>query len=277
MIRFGVRLTLRGGREAAARLVVICVAVALGVGLLLSTLAGINAVHHQNNRYAWLETSADSVRAPPRPRPGVDPLWWLLSSDEFHDQQVGRVDVAATGPDLPGATRAVRASAPGQYYASPKLAGYLKTLPAAELADRYPGRLAGTIGNAGLPSPDALIIVVGRPVSALSANTHADEVTSISSTAPDQCNGACYDIGFNSKSIDLILGVVTAAILFPVLIFIGTATRLSAARREQRFAALRLVGATPRQIAVITTVESTLATAIGTAIGFGLFALLPPG
>ena len=37
-------------------------------------------------------------------------------------------------------------------------------------------------------------------------------------------------------------------LLFPVLIFIGTATRLSAARREQRFAAMRLVGATPRQI-----------------------------
>ncbi len=35
---------------------------------------------------------------------------------------------------------------------------------------------------------------------------------------------------------------MAAALLFPVLIFIGTATRLSAARREQRFAAMRLVG-----------------------------------
>ena len=51
--------------------------------------------------------------------------------------------------------------------------------------------------------------------------------------------------------------MVAAALLFPVLIFIGTATRLSAARREQRFAAMRLVGATPRQVAVIATVEST--------------------
>jgi hypothetical protein len=56
-----------------------------------------------------------------------------------------------------------------------------------------------------------------------------------------------------------------------VLIFIATATRLSAARREQRFAAMRLVGARPRQISVIAAVESTVAAAAGVAAGFGLF------
>jgi hypothetical protein len=69
---------------------------------------------------------------------------------------------------------------------------------------------------------------------------------------------------------------VAAGLLFPVLIFIGVATRLSAARREQRFAALRLVGATPRQVAVISTVESSIAAAIGVVAGFGLFYLLRP-
>jgi hypothetical protein len=59
-----------------------------------------------------------------------------------------------------------------------------------------------------------------------------------------------------------------------VLIFIGTATRLSAARREQRFAAIRLVGATPRQVSVISAVESTVAAVAGVAAGFGLFFLL---
>lgn len=275
MIRFGMRLTLRGGREAVARLAVICAAVAIGVGLLLSTLAGISAVHHQNNRFAWLDTSADSHRNR-HPIAGVDPVWWQLSADEFRDHQIGRVDVAATGPHGPVPPGLTRLPRPGEYFASPALAHYLTSIPSAQLADRYPGHLAGTIGSAGLPSSDSLIIVIGREVSALSSNTHASEVNTISTTPPDQCNGACYDIGLNDKSIDLIFGVVTAAILFPVLIFIGTATRLSAARREQRFAALRLVGATPRQIAVISTVESTLATAVGTAIGFALFFLCRP-
>ena len=70
--------------------------------------------------------------------------------------------------------------------------------------------------------------------------------------------------------------MVTAALLFPLLIFIATATRLSAARREQRFAAMRLVGATPRQVTVISTVESTVAAVIGVAGGFALFFLLRP-
>ena len=51
-----------------------------------------------------------------------------------------------------------------------------------------------------------------------------------------------------------------------MLIFIGTATRLAAARREQRFAAMRLVGATPRQVSVIAAVEVAVAAVIG-AVG----------
>jgi hypothetical protein len=275
MIRLGLRLTLHGGREAVARLAVICAAVAIGVGLLLSTLAGLNAVHHQNDRYAWLETSAESVRNR-QPVAGVDPVWWMLSADELYGQQIGRVDVAQTGSSPPVPPGLSRLPAPGEYFASPALVHSLETLPDSQLAARYPGHLAGRIGDAGLPSPDSLIVVVGRTVNALSGNQHAALVSAISTTPPNKCDGACYDIGLNSRSIDLILGVVTAAILFPVLIFIGTATRLSAARREQRFAALRLVGATPRQIAVISTAESTLATTVGTAIGFAIFALIRP-
>ena len=63
--------------------------------------------------------------------------------------------------------------------------------------------------------------------------------------------------------IPLLLSVIALALLAPVLIFIGTATRLSAARREQRFAALRLVGATRRQISALSAVESAVAAAAG--------------
>jgi hypothetical protein len=71
--------------------------------------------------------------------------------------------------------------------------------------------------------------------------------------------------------VDLIMGVIAGGLLFPVLIFIGTATRLNAARREQRFAAMRLVGATPKQISLIAAVEAAAAAVAGTALGFGLF------
>ena len=62
--------------------------------------------------------------------------------------------------------------------------------------------------------------------------------------------------------------------LFPVLVSISTATRLAAARREQQFAAMRLAGATPRQVSLVAAVEAAAAAIAGTAAGFGLFFLL---
>jgi predicted lysophospholipase L1 biosynthesis ABC-type transport system permease subunit len=59
-----------------------------------------------------------------------------------------------------------------------------------------------------------------------------------------------------------------------VLIFIATATQLSAARREQRFAAMRLVGATRQQVSLLAATESTVAAVLGVAAGFGIFFLL---
>jgi hypothetical protein len=264
VIRLGLRLAVAGGREAIARLALIVIAVAIGVGLLLSTLAGLNAVNAQNARYAWLETGHTGANPPssgsPTTKQATDPLWWLLRADYYQGKVIGRVDVAATGAN------------------SPALAKLVRQTPTAQLGDRFPGHLVGTIGSAALPSPDSLVIIIGHSVAELSHQPGADLVKTISTTTPSQCSGnACvFGVGTNHNGIVLILAAVTAALLFPVLIFIGAATRLSAARREQRFAAMRLVGATPQQIAVISTVESALATVIGVAGGLGLFYALRP-
>jgi hypothetical protein len=288
MIRLGLRLTVSGGREAAVRLILIAAAVALGVGLVLMSLAGVNAVNKQNARYAWLGTG--TVPASPTGSASTSttgntsaasPLWWLLQADHFAGQTIARVDLAATGPDSPVPPGIPRLPGPGQFYASPALSALLHSTPAGELGDRFPGHQIGTIGAAALPAPNSLIIIIGHTASQLShlQLSHvpgATEVRSISATSPSSCNGSncAVGAGINANGIDLILSVVACALLFPVLIFIGTATRLSAARREQRFAAIRLVGATPRQVSVISAVESTVAAVAGVAAGFGLFFLL---
>ena len=105
----------------------------------------------------------------------------------------------------------------------------------------------------------------------------AAKLTSFNTTPPSGCgiHSTCLIRGgLTPSGINLVLSVVALALLMPVLIFIGTATRLSAARREQRFAAMRLVGATPRQTSVIAAVESAVAAAAGIVIGFGLFFVL---
>ena len=123
MIRLGLRLALAGGREAVARLVVIAAAVALGVGLLLTTLAGINAVNAQNARYAWLDDRPDRHRPRPRRRAGAGPALVAAAAPTTSTGQT----------DRPGrrrrhrartrrSRRASRAARAGEYYASPALA-----------------------------------------------------------------------------------------------------------------------------------------------------------
>lgn len=166
-----------------------------------------------------------------------------------------------------------RLPGPGQYYASPALSRLLRSVPAAELGARFPGRQIGTIGPAALPSPDSLLVIVGHRARQLAHQPGAVRVTSIVTVPPSSCNGpnCLIGVGIDSNGIDLVLSAVAAGLLFPVLIFIGTASRLSAARREQRFAAMRLAGATPRQISVISAVESAVAAVAGAVGGFALF------
>jgi hypothetical protein len=272
VIRLGLRLTVSGGREAVVRLVILAAAVGIGVGLLLSAVSAVNAVNTQNDRYAWLDTGTSNPSQTGHGGPAA-PLRALITTDEFNGQTIYRADVAATGPTSPVPPGIPRDPGPGQYYASPALSALLRATPAAELADRYPGLQAGLIGQAGLPSPDSLVIVVGRPAAQMSHLPGAAELTSINTTPPGS-NGGVGRGGIGSKAIDFVLSVVALALLLPVLIFIGTATRLSAARREQRFAAMRLIGATPRRISLIAAVESTVAAVAGVAIGFGLFFVL---
>jgi hypothetical protein len=281
----GLRLVISGGREAVTRLLILVVAVGLGVGLLLTAVAATNAVTTWNSRHAWFWTGTAFVPAGPA-RAGTAPLWWHPSGDIFDGQPISRFDVAATGASSPVPPGISHDPGPGQYYASPSLAALLRSTPANELADRYPGRMIGTIGDAALPSPDSLVIIIGRTPAQLARTPDSVRVRSIAATVPgnpgvvqEQLNPGGLEYmppggGIRASGTDLILSVVALAVLFPVLIFIATATRLSAARREQRFAAIRLVGATRKQVSLLAAVESTAAAILGVAAGFGIFFLL---
>ncbi|MFC8298189.1 FtsX-like permease family protein [Micromonospora orduensis] len=253
MIRFGLRLAVAGGREALTRLIVIAAAVAIGSGLLLTTLAGVNATNAQLTRYASIYPNASAGG-------DADPLWWSTRDDYFQGRQIIRIDVAATGQRSPTPVGIPTTPGPGEFYASPALRDLLAAHPADHLAARYPARDLGTVGPAGLTSPDTLLAIVGGTPEQVGTLPNAKQVTSVGDTP-----------ALPETTVNLILGVIAGGLLFPVLIFIGTATRLSAARREQRFAAMRLVGATPRQISTVAAVEAAAAAVAGTAVGFGLF------
>ena len=273
MIPLGLRLAVRGGRETATRLVLLVIAVGLGTGLLLAALAGINAVNAQNGVGAgsWANESSFGHGGTTASGPALE---WSQSHDMFQGLAITRFDVAATSPAAPVPPGISRDPAPGQYYASPALVALLRSTPAAELADRYPGHLAGTIADSALGSPNELDIIIGRTPAQLKGLPYISRLTASHKSSGLLVGSALASQGFPPIAIDFVMSVVALALLTPVLIFIATATRLAAARREQRFAAIRLVGATRQQISRIAAVESTVAAIGGVAIGFGVFFLL---
>jgi hypothetical protein len=263
VIRLGLRLSFYGGREAFARFAVTAAGVALGVGLLLASFAAMNGVNSQDARGAWLNTQPASQSATSAAS-HTSPVGWLASRDEFEGQTINRIDIAVIGPRspvIPGLSRLPRA---GEYYASPALARLLHATPATQLGSRFPGHEVGTIGAAGVPNPNSLIVVVGYSKRLLSMIPGAREVTSFATS------------GFGSKQFLIVLAIGTLALLFPVLIFLAAATRIAAARREERFAAMRLVGATPRQVSQIAAVETTASAIAGIGLGFILYFALQP-
>jgi hypothetical protein len=264
MIGLGLRLAAGGGREAATRLMVTIVAVAVGVGMLLITLAGIGALRKQSERAAWLQTGAAQSG------PVTGPLIWLTRTDYFDGQQIDRIDLAVVGPNAPVPPGIGHLPGPGQFYASPALTAMLHSDPPGELRDRFPGRQVGTIGQAALPAPDSLVIIVGHTPGQLGRAPGATTVTTIRAAA----GGSTAPTAQRTGSLEAVLAIAALALLLPVMLFISTATRLAAARREQRFAAMRLVGATPRQITIISAVEACVAAGAGTAAGFALFFLV---
>jgi len=262
MFRLGLRLTLQGGREALIRLALTAVAVAIGVGLLLSVFADFHAYQVSSGRECWECTQPAAAGGS-----AATKELWNDSTDFYQGQTIERLDLAALGPKAPVPPGISRLPGPGQFYASPALAALLRTVPRDELGARFPGTQAGTIGPQALSGPGELAIFIGYQPAQLAALPNTMTVDKIATGEPQQVFSPYFKVAF-------IVGAL--AVLFPMLILIGTATRLAAARREERFAAMRLVGATPRQISAIASIEAFVSALIGVVLGIGIFAAVRP-
>jgi hypothetical protein len=169
--------------------------------------------------------------------------------------------VAALGPRPPVPPGLERLPGPGEVAVSPAMRRLLVSTPDDELDDRYPGRVTATIGDEGLAHPDQLVALIGRTPDQLG------EVTSRSLYRVRGFGALPSGYAFyQGIRVLLLLGAVL--LLAPVTIFIVMTTRVAAAHREQRLAAIRLVGATRLQAAVVAAVETGLGAVAGTALGW---------
>jgi hypothetical protein len=273
-LRLGVRLSLGRG---VGRAVLMSTGAAVGTLVLLASLAAMTVIDRQGDtaaaRSPIYANSAppESETAPPEraPRRGrVSELTFGGDDDAIGERPVHRVAVAganAASPKPPGVEAYPGA---GEAVVSPALAALIRTDERAQA--RFPQRIVGLIGEAGLIAPDELYAFVGVPPDDPYLVDHAP-VVGFGRTHASV--GQLVDWFTQERGVAITFIVL---VLVPFGIFLATCARLSASTRDRRIAALRLLGVSTRQAALVNAVETGVVAGAGTLIGYALFRALAP-
>ena len=135
----------------------------------------------------------------------------------------------------------------------------------------------GVIPSEYTASPDALMIVRGASAEEVAESDAFTKSQGQPSYFADvyrtDANGLKSDAKIDPVAV-IVFGVGGTILLFPIVIFVSVATQLGAAQREKRYAALRLIGATKRQVGRVLMLESLLASVVGGTMRLGGFLLL---
>lgn len=262
------RLIIAGDGPSRRRLLGIVAGVMVGITVFLMLAAASQAFGERSRRSTWHQPVSTSPTYL-EPDTVLTPATAAIASttDYYGDRIITVVLVAAT-PDtrvrVPGSDVAPR---PGQYVASPALAGLIASAPADQLGDRY-GEQAGTLSDDAVEGPDSLVAVIGMDQWQILARQ--------GSGAPPQVVTELVGYDYASQVWRIVAAIGAIAILVPVLLLIAIVTDLGAAQRAERFATLRLIGATPGQVARIAATETAATTLLGALLGVGAYLALIP-
>ncbi|WP_329173613.1 ABC transporter permease [Streptomyces decoyicus] len=251
-LAMGARFAVTGGREGWIRTALTALGVGLGVAVLLLATAVPNIWNAAMDR----QRARTVVPVAEGTGPSDRTLLTAPSGSTYRERPVyGRI-LAAEGPRAPVPPGLSRLPGPGEMAVSPALSDLLSAPEGALLKKRFPHlRITATIGDSGLLYRGELLFYRGSD----DLRRPGDGVERITAF------GDRGDPFRASPLVVLVIIVSCVALLAPVAVFIATAVRFGGERRDQRLAALRLVGAdraTTRRIAA------------GEALAGALFGLL---
>ena len=311
MIRLGLRLSLGAGRAGLIRTVLMSSGAALGVLIMLACLASVSVAQAQQRRAearspVFIYNSAEPGGASAEPGGGSTELdggsaesggdsgvsggdgaesgaaggrsaagiRLLEINDVIGDRPLRRIAVGGSTPDSPRPPGLAAFPAPGEVVVSPALLALIGSDPRA--TDRFPQRIVGTIGRAGLVAPDELRAYVGVP---------ADDPYLAETNRRWQSFGGpmtyadggqfSTDPNVYAAARGLALGLAVF-VLVPLGVLLATCAQLSAAVRDRRLAALRLLGISAGQAARVNAIETGAVAAAGALLGVLLYAALGP-
>jgi len=258
------RVAAAGGRASLARLALMAGGIGAGVALLLGAAAVGHAIQAGNGRA--------EARIPNSELQGNGSLpanatlqWPFRTEFKGHDVLLIAVQRIGQGPVPPGL---LRVPSVGEAFVSPGLRMMLHGPGGELLAARIPGRESGEVGPAGLLEPTEAIGFVGAPA------WLRKDLVDVAVFAPGP---GLSRSGQVSNASLVLLSFAVLAILFPIALFVLTATKLSAATRETRLAAIRLAGATGPQLRALAAIETALVALVGCLVGWAIFLLVRIG
>ena len=273
----------KSGRQSFARLGLTTAAVALGIVLVCYFTAGVNGLMGRVNGLAINTAAYQAARgvAEQKPIAGVEPLkvggTRRGDASKWRGQYIQSYSMYGTAKSPQFAK--LKTPRPGEYYLSKALADAVAEYPEDNILARFGKntKYLGVIPSEYAASPDALMIVRGasdEEVAESDAFTKSQGQPSyFADVYRTDANGLKSDAKIDPVAV-IVFGVGGTILLFPIVIFVSVATQLGAAQREKRYAALRLIGATKRQVGLILMLESLLASVVGVIIGLGAFWLL---
>ncbi|MEU8346742.1 FtsX-like permease family protein [Actinomadura meyerae] len=263
------RLLRGGGRSARLEVALPLVAGAVITMILLLLLGLQQGLDHRAERTAWRTPEAAA---------GDATAVQAVSTDYVGDRPLAVIELAALGDDPPAVPGMGRFPAPGEIWASPRLAELMADLPADQLADRFAGRVTAELSRETLEHPGELVAVVGRRPGDPSMRDRRpphqwNEVSSVTPARIDRWSATPDLYQTTYRDIALLAVVLTA---LPLAGLGGLASRLMAGRRQRRLATLRLLGARTSQVVRLTIAEVATFASIGAVCGALLHRVLVP-
>ncbi|MEU4444262.1 FtsX-like permease family protein [Actinosynnema sp. NPDC050801] len=251
-LALGVRLAVGGGRTSWVRLALTGAGIGLGVAVLLAASSMTSVLSERADRQAGAEpVTGESTSG--------DVLYSTFWNTEYRGESITGRFVKPSGPGAPVPPGMSRVPGDGEIVVSPAMAELLAAPEGELLRDRFPQRVVGTIGQAGLNAPHDLKFYAGD------ATVEEDAASAITRFGGERQDRTLDPL----LSLLIMVGVI--ALLFPVLVFVGITTRLAGAERDRRLAALRLVGAGAQRVRRIAAGEALLGAAVGLVVGAALF------
>ncbi|MFE1455310.1 ABC transporter permease [Streptomyces sp. NPDC058735] len=263
-LAMGVRFAFAGGREGWVRALLTAVGVGLGVALLLLTTAVPNAIAERDRRE---DARSDHTISQPDTPKADDTLIVLNADTTFRDRDVRGRLLEAEGPKAPLPPGVAAFPAAGEMVVSPALRELLASDEGALLRERLDYRVAGTIGEEGLVGSRELAYFAGGEDLAQRLG-HSTGARIDHFGDDDLAPSAPW-----GPVLLLLILVVFVVLLMPVAVFIAAAVRFGGERRDQRLAALRLVGSDSRATRRIAAGEALAGSVLGLVLGTGFFLL----